>query len=151
MLKSKYLLEKLWSKIKTIKIILVLWNKSVKDIFLKLKIQFLIIPHVLFDLQNESYKMWKTTIIVTISLQKELMYNSKFNFVVPAPFKIFLENMSEEITKYRLMCNKIIIATIDSGKKNVKTWNDNTDIFLDLNKKTVHFWLPVFNQKSVCD
>ena len=78
---------------------------------------------------------------------KRIHVHSQFNFVVPEPFKIFLENMSEETAKYRSICNKIIIATMDSGKKNVKTWNDNTGIFLDLNKKIVHFWFPVFNQK----
>jgi len=108
------------------------------------------VPHiqqVLFDLQNESYKTWKNAVNANISLQKEFMNNSKLNFTVPESFKNLIENMSEETVKYRSICNKIIIATIESGKKNVKTWNDNADIFVELNRKIMHFWLPALTQK----
>jgi len=108
------------------------------------------VPHiqqVLFDLQNESYKTWKNAVNANISLQKEFLDNSKFNFVVPESFNKIIENMSEETVRYRSLCNKIIIATIESGKKNVKTWNDNADIIVDLNRKIMHFWLPAFTQK----
>jgi len=108
------------------------------------------VPHiqqVLFDLQNESYKTWKNAVNANISLQKEFMNNSKLNFTVPESFKNLIENMSEETVKYRSICNKIIIATVESGKKNVKTWNDNADIFVDLNRKIMHFWLSTLTQK----
>ena len=96
------------------------------------------VPHiqqVLFDLQNESYKTWKNAVNANISLQKEFVKSSNFNFTIPESYKSLIENMSEETVKYRSLCNKIIISTIESGKKNVKTWNDNTDIFMDLNRK----------------
>ena len=108
------------------------------------------VPHiqqVLFDLQNESYKTWKNAVNANISLQKEFVKSSNFNFTIPESYKSLIENMSEETVKYRSLCNKIIISTIESGKKNVKTWNDNIDIFMDLNRKIMHFWLPVFTQK----
>ena len=108
------------------------------------------VPHiqqVLFDLQNESYKTWKNAVNANISLQKEFMNNSKLIPTIPESFKNLIENMSEETVKYRSLCNKIIIATIESGKKNVQTWNDNADIFVDLNRKIMHFWLPALTQK----
>jgi hypothetical protein len=108
------------------------------------------VPHiqqVLFDFQNESYKTWKNTVNANISLQKQFMNNSKFDYVLPESFKTLIENLSEETVKYRSLCNKIIISTIESGKKNVKTWNDNADIFVDLNRKIMYYWLSVFNQK----
>jgi len=108
------------------------------------------VPHiqqVLFDFQNESYKTWKNAVNANFSLQKEFIENSKFNYDIPESFKTIIENMSEETLKYRSLCNKIIIATIESGKKNVKTWNDNADSFIDLNRKIIHYWLPVFTQK----
>jgi len=108
------------------------------------------VPHiqqVLFDLQNESYKTWKNAINANMSLQKEIIENSKFNYDVPELLKSIIEDMSEETVKYRSLCNKIIIATIESGKKNVKTWNDNADSFVDLNRKIMHYWLPVFTPK----
>lgn len=108
------------------------------------------VPHiqqVLFDLQNESYKTWKNTVNANLLLQKEFMENSKFDFTFPESCKTIVENMSEETVKYRSLYNKILITTIESSKKNIKTWNDNADIFVDLNRKIMHFWLPIFNQK----
>ena len=108
------------------------------------------VPHmqqVLFDFQNESYKTWKNMVNANLSLQKEFMEYSKFGFIFPESFKIIIDNMNEEAVKYRSLYNKILITTIESGKKNVKTWNGNADIFVDLNRKIMHFWLPMFNQK----
>ncbi len=108
------------------------------------------VPHiqqVLFDFQNESYKTWKNAVNANISLQKEFMSNSKLDHAFPESFKTLIENMSEETVKGRSLCNKIIIATIESGKQNVKTWNDNADVFVDLNRKIMHFWLTPSNQK----
>ncbi|MDH5463704.1 MAG: hypothetical protein OEY17_08180 [Nitrosopumilus sp.] len=107
------------------------------------------VPHiqqVLFDFQNECYKTWKNTVNANMSLQKEFINNSKFVF--PESFKTLVENLSEETVKYRSLCNKIIISAIESGKKNVKTWNDNADIFVDLNRKIMHYWLPLTKNES---
>ena len=108
------------------------------------------VPHiqqVLFDLQNESYKTWKNVVNGNISLQKEFIENSKFNFTVPDYLITLVENMNEETVEYRSLYNKTLISTIESGKKNIKTWNDNADVFMDLNRKIMHFWLSAFNQK----
>jgi hypothetical protein len=108
------------------------------------------VPHiqqVLFDLQNESYKTWKNVVNGNISLQKEFIENYKFNFTIPEYIITLVENMSEETVEYRSLYNKTLISTIESGKKNIKTWNDNADVFMALNRKIMHFWLSAFNQK----
>ena len=108
------------------------------------------VPHmqqVLFDLQNECYKTWKNAVTANIELQKEFLNTSEFNYVIPDGAKAIVENMSEETVKYRAFCNKIIIANIELAKKNTKTWNDNADSFIDLNRKIMHFWLSAFSPK----
>jgi len=110
------------------------------------------VPHiqqVLFDLQNECYKTWKNAVNANLSLQKEFVSNTKFDFIFPSTFKIMLENMSEEAIKYRSLCNKIIITTIESGKNNVKTWNDNADSFIELNRKIMCFWLSGYTSNQI--
>jgi len=104
---------------------------------------------ILFDLQNECYKTWKNAVNTNISLQKEFLAKSGFNYILPKAAKTFFENMSEETIQYRSFCNKIVISTIASGKKNVKTWNENADVFVDLNRKIMKFWLSVFMKKCV--
>ena len=108
------------------------------------------VPHiqqVLFDFQNEFYKTWKNTVNANISLQKEFMSNSNLHHAFPESFKTLIENMNEETVKCRSLCNKILITAIESGKQNAKTWNDNADVFVDLNRKIMHFWLTPSDQK----
>ena len=108
------------------------------------------VPHIqqiLFDLQNECYKTWKNAVNANISFQKEFLTKSGFNYTLPDAAKSIFKNMGEETTQYRSVCNKIIITTIESGKKNVKTWNENADVFVDLNRKVMQFWLSAFMPK----
>ncbi len=102
----------------------------------------------LFDLQNEFYKSWKNAITSNIELQKEFASHSSYNYLFPKPAQDILEKTSEEILKYRLACNKIAIAAIESTKNNAKTWNDNAKTFVDLNRKIVHYWATAFTPKS---
>ena len=108
------------------------------------------VPHmqqVLFDLQNECYKTWKNAVNANISLQKEFQSTSGFNYVMPEAAKSLVENISEEAVKYRGYCNKITIANIESTKKNVKTLNDSAELFIDLNRKIMHYWASAFFPK----
>ena len=109
------------------------------------------VPHmqqVLFDLQNECYKTWKNAVNANISLQKEFLNASGLNNAMPEAAKLLVENMSEEAVKYRAYCNKITIANIESAKKNAKTLNDSAELFVDLNRKIMHYWVSAFFQKE---
>lgn len=108
------------------------------------------VPHIqqtLFDLQNEYYKTWKNVVNANLSLQKEFLTKSGVNCALPNAAKSIFENISEETIQYRTMWNKIILSSIESGKKNAKTWNENANVFVDLNRKVMQFWLSVFMPK----
>ena len=105
------------------------------------------IPHfqqILFDLQNEYYKIWKNAVNSNISLFKEFSAKSGYDASLSEPVKSIISNVHEETTKFRDTWNKITIATIESSKKNAKTWNDNAKTFEELNKKIMNFWLSPF-------
>jgi hypothetical protein len=108
------------------------------------------VPHLqqtLFDFQNEYYKTWKNTITANLTLYKEFTANSAFDFTFPESDQKIIENVNDEIVKYRAMCHKITIKSINAGKENAKTWNDNAKTFDEMNKKILHFWLSVFTPK----
>ena len=108
------------------------------------------VPHIqqtLFDLQNEYYKVWKNFINSNLSLQKEFSNKSGFDFVLPDATKDFIENMAEETIKFRSAYHKITITTIEHVKNNAKTWNENANTFVDLNRKIMQFWLSAFAPK----
>ena len=107
------------------------------------------VPHIqqtLFDLQNECYKTWRNAITANTSLYKEFLSTSGYNFMSSKAAKDIFENMSEEGLKFRSLWNKFTISNIESVKNNAKTWNDNADAFVELNRKIVHYWLSAFNQ-----
>lgn len=109
------------------------------------------VPHfqqTLFDLQNECYKNWKNAISANVALQKEFLGKSGFNFPIPKITQKIIDNVGEEIVKYRLASIKIAISSIESVTKNVKTWNDNANVFVDLNRKIMHNWLSSFIPNS---
>jgi len=109
------------------------------------------VPHIqqiLFDLQNECYKTWKNTINANISLQKEFLNTSGFDYVVPEVAKSFVANMNDEAARYRAHCNKITVANIESAKKNFKTLNDNAELFVDFNRKMIQYWTSSFYPKQ---
>ncbi len=122
-------------------------EKINKKYFSEIESSVLHYQQTLFDLQNECYKSWKNTVKAGVSLQKEFAEKSGYNFTLPKTAQSILENMGDEITKYRLASNKIAITTIESGKKNVKTWNDNANAFADLNRKIMNYWITAFIPK----
>jgi hypothetical protein len=106
------------------------------------------VPHIqqtLFDLQNEFYKSWRNTVTANTSLYKEFINTSGFE--MPKVTNDILKSMSEEGLKYREVCNKLAISNIESVKNSTKTWNDNADSFVELNRKIMHFWLSAFSPK----
>lgn len=108
------------------------------------------IPHIqqtLFDLQNEYYKTWKTSIKANILLQKQLTENLGLRQDISEDsWKIF-ESMHEEIKKSRAMNHKLLVSAIEINKKNIRTWNQNVDSFSEFNRKTIEFWTLLLNPK----
>ena len=106
------------------------------------------VPHIqqtLFDLQNECYKSWRHTVDSNTSLYTEFLSSSGYKF--PKAAKDILNTMGEETTKYRTVCNKLAISNIEYAKNIAKTWNDNADAFVELNRKIMHYWLSAFSSK----
>jgi hypothetical protein len=107
------------------------------------------VPHIqqtLFDLQNEFYKTWRNAITANTTLYKEFLNNSGSTF--PKSAQDLVENVSEEALKFRSIYNKLAISNIESIKNTSKTWNDNAETFVDLNRKIMHYWLSVFSSKK---
>jgi len=108
------------------------------------------IPHLqqtLFDFQNEFYKTWKNTINANISLQKEFITKSGFNSKLPDSMQKMIDSLNTKNYKFRSLYNKTLIKSIETGKENVKIWNDSATTFVDLNQKIMQYWMSAFTIK----
>ena len=121
-----------------------LFEKINKKYFLELEQNVPHIQQTLFDLQNEHYKLWKNYVTSQLSLQKEFFNKSGFNYSFPDATKNVIENMSDETIKFRSILHKMTIANIEQGKNYAKTLNDNSNIFVDLNRKILKNWISMF-------
>ncbi len=99
-------------------------------------------------LQDEYIQAWKNVVNATFSIQKEYADKSGFSTNLPEATQKTIENMTEEIIKAREVRDKIALATIESIKKNIKTWNDNAKSFADLNRNIAQSWISVFTPKQ---
>ena len=109
------------------------------------------VPHmqqVLFDLQNEYYKTWKGAVNANISLQKEFLKKSGLDNTVSDAAKSLVENMGDEAIKYRDYCRKIAIGNVRTAKQNVKTLNDNAELYADMNRKMMDYWMSAIFPKK---
>ncbi len=118
-----------------------------KKYFTEIESSVLYFQQTLFDLQNECYKSWKNAVKANVSLQKEFAEKSGYNFELPKTAQTILEDAGDEITKYRVVSNQMAIKTIEAEKKNVKTWNENAETFVELNRRIMDYWLTVFIPK----
>ena len=108
------------------------------------------IPHLqqtLFDFQNEFYKTWKNSINANISLQKEFTTKLGLNTTSSNSLQKMIESLNDENYKFRSLYNKNIIKSIETGKENIKVWNDNATTFVDLNQKIMQYWISEFTLK----
>ena len=58
-----------------------------------------------------------------------------------------IETVNDENYKFRSLYNKNIIKYIETGKENIKVWNDNVTTFVDLNQKIMQYWISAFTLK----
>ena len=99
---------------------------------------------VISELQDEYLQTWKNVINANISIQKEFVIKAGLNTNLPDISRKIVDDMTEEIIKARTVQDKIAIATIEGTTKNIKTWNDNANIFADLNRNIMEFWMSAF-------
>ncbi len=78
---------------------------------------------------------------------KEFLKKTGWSTNVPdATQKVFQET-TDAVIKARSVRDQAILATIDTAKQNLKTWNDNAKTFADLNRNILQSWLSIF---TVC-
>ena len=121
-----------------------LFEKINKKYFLEIEQNVPHIQQTLFDLQNEYYKLWKNYMTSQLSLQKEFFNKFDFNYSFPDTAKNIIENISDETIKFRSILHKMSITNIEQCKNYAKTLNDNSNTFIDLNRKILENWVSMF-------
>jgi len=86
------------------------------------------------EAQQEYLQTCENVTKATLSLQKEFLKKTGWNTNVPEVTQKVFQETTDAVIKVRSIRDQIILATIDTAKQNIKTWNDNAKTFADLNQ-----------------
>ena len=100
------------------------------------------------NVQQEYLQACENIVDSSIALQKE--YAKKFGAAANIPETAIkaIRDSTEELTKVTSIQNQMALAAIDSTQQNIKTFNDNTKSFAELNKNILQSWISVFTTRN---
>jgi len=93
------------------------------------------------EVQQEYLQMCENVTKATLSLQKEFLKKTGWSTNFPEATQKVFQDTTDAFVKARSVRDQIILATIDTAKQNIKTWNDNAKSFADLNRNILQSWL----------
>lgn len=96
------------------------------------------------NLQQECATACKNTIENTISAQQEYATRTGLSTNVPSSYFKAVNDATEEIVKTTSVQSKAVLAAIDAVRQNVKTFNENTKAFSDMNANILQSWFSAW-------
>jgi hypothetical protein len=100
------------------------------------------------NLFQEYVKAWNNVAVSMIDIQKEYATKTGIKSNLPEASLKIMNDATEELNKSFSVQNKISLASIDASKQNIKTWNENSNAFAELNKSIAGSLNPTFGQKQ---
>jgi hypothetical protein len=83
-----------------------------------------------------------------VSIQKEIVNKAGINANVPDVALNAIRDTNDGINKVYSVQNQIVQTALDATEQNIKTVNDNTKAFVDLNKNIIQSWISVFTPRN---
>ena len=99
-------------------------------------------------LQEECLKACEKTINASVSLQQEYAKKTGISTDIPSSAKTAFVDTNKQIVQASTLHNQFIKTTIDATVQNMKTFNDNVNAYVELNKNIIQNWVNPFTQKN---
>jgi hypothetical protein len=99
-------------------------------------------------LQEECMKACEKTINATVAMQQEFAKKTGLSTEIPSMAKTAIIDTNKQIVQATTLQNQVVKTTIDATVQNIKTFNDNVNAFVDLNKNIIQSWINPFTQKN---
>lgn len=100
------------------------------------------------NVQQEYLDAVENVINSTIALQKDYANKAGITTNIPSAVLKVIRDTTEEVVKSYDVQNKVALAAIDSAQQNIKTFNENSKAFAELNKNIVQSWISTFTPKT---
>ena len=100
------------------------------------------------QLQDECMKTCEKTINASISMQQEFAKKTGINTEIPEAAKTAIIDTNKQIVQASTVNNQLVKTTIDTTVQNIKTFGDNANAFVELNKNIIQSWITPFTLKN---
>ena len=100
------------------------------------------------QLQDECMKTCEKTINASISMQQEFAKKTGINTEIPEAAKTAIIDTNKQIVQASTVNNQLVKTTIDTTVQNIKTFGDNVNSFVELNKNIIQSWTTSFTLKN---
>ena len=99
------------------------------------------------SLQQEYTEAFENIVESSVALQREFANKTGINTALPEATETAVRKTNEQISKVQDVQNKVVLATIDATRQNIKTFNENAKAFADLNKSVMQSWITAFTPR----
>lgn len=124
-----------------------IYQQSVDKMFSGIK-QFIPQYHQsITNVQQEYMQAFESMVNSSITLQKEFAKKSGFTTQVPEATIKAIRETTDDFIKAASIQNQLALTTVDAAQQNIRTFNENTKSFVDLNKNIMQSWLSTFATK----
>jgi len=100
------------------------------------------------ELQNECIKTCEKTINASISMQQEFAKKSGISTEIPDSAKTAIVDTNKQIVQASTVNNQLVKTTVNATVQNIRTYGDNVNAFVELNKNIIQSWITPFTQKN---
>ena len=99
-------------------------------------------------LQEECFKACEKAINTSVSLQQEFAKKTGISTEIPSSAKTAFVDANKQFVQASTLSNQVVKTTIDATVQNMKTFNDNVNAYVELNKNIIQNWITPFTQKN---
>ena len=99
------------------------------------------------NLFQEDVKALNDVATSALDIQSEFATKAGIKSTLPESSISIIHDSAEKINRSLSIQNKMSVASIDAAKQNIKTWNENSSTFANLNKNMVDNLILPFNSK----
>jgi hypothetical protein len=125
-----------------------IWKENINNFYTNLEKSISQFHQSNTNLFQEYVKAWNNVASSIIDIQKEYATKAGIKSNLPEASLKIMNDAIEEMNKSFGVHNKISVASIDATKQNIRTWNENSNAFAELNKSIVGSLIPSINPKN---
>ena len=100
------------------------------------------------QLQDECMKTCEKTINASIDTQQEFAKKAGISTEIPDSARTAIVNTNKQIVQASTLGNQLAKTTIDATVQNIRTFGENINAFVELNRSIIQSWVNPFTLRN---